>query len=422
MEKLVPIGYNRLGCSYTAAAFYPSSSIIMFHCKLQIMALGLIRGLAVLSVCAAATIASPGERRAPQLPDVDAIAAHTTPYDGWQPMANASPPSHMPNTLARRSNVEAGDKGDPHEAINEPAHAVGDTAESSPAKPQNSAAMGERRQERPTRAHQRSEAAQATAQADKQTLAKERIRMVQSRHTVKLSRFLTLDAARTWLPGPSPAHVDRVGAFRVLVDVWNEYDGLAKRLRKLTAPEAAPAPPAAAAAATEAPAPRHTLEAKTAAAARARARQRAREIAEVEESMRRLLPWTYRRKQFGRYMARLAGAMAPAAPELNIEAAVDATAAELRRLGHDLPARAAELVPPNEWPAAAARAEAARAEAAPAKAAAPAAALQPLLLQQEWAEAVEVLVRDAEEQEARTGASWLSRFRDAKAVSPYLLS
>jgi hypothetical protein len=146
-------------------------------------------------------------------------------------------------------------------------------------------------------------------------------------------------------------------------------------------------------------------------------RQLARVIAKVEEAMRRLLPWTYRRKRFGRYMAKLADAMAPTMHDVDIEADIDATVAELRQLGHDLPARAAELVPPDEWPAAAVRAQEARANAAAA-----AMALQPMPPQHEWAEAVEVLVREAEEQEAQTCTPGLSRFRDAEALCLYLPS
>ncbi len=236
---------------------------------------------------------------------------------------------------------------------------------------------------------------------------KQRVREANSRHTVRLSRFLTLDAARTWLAGPAATDVERMGAFRVLADMWNEYDTAAKRLRQLKAP-----PGKASATTTTASGP---ADANTAAAARAQ------EIAELEERMRELRPWTYRRKTLARYMGKLAHVIAPTKKNANIDAAVDATVAELHRHGYDLRAYAAKLVPPNEWQAAVARAADAKAKAAAAVAAEAAATTPPPPTpKQEWAGTVELLVREALEEEAQTGTSWLSKFHGTEAVSTFL--
>jgi hypothetical protein len=140
------------------------------------------------------------------------------------------------NILVRRSNVDTGGEGDRQGDNNQPAPSVDDTGTSSPAKPMEGTAKGRTNQAKPKGTGRQSEAADADTQANKQALDRERVRRARARRSVKLSRFLTLDAARTWLPGDTPAHIDRVGAFRVLAGLWDGYGAPAEWLRKLTAP------------------------------------------------------------------------------------------------------------------------------------------------------------------------------------------
>jgi hypothetical protein len=202
--------------------------------------------------------------------------------------------------------------------------------------------------------------------------------------TKKLSGFLSLRAARLWLLGPTPAHIDRLGAYRALTDMWVEYDATVKQLRRRQA-QAAKLPPDAAAALQP-------------------------EMAQMQETLSRLSPFVNVRRKYARYMAKLAGVIRSTSRDADIAAVIDQSVAKLRQMGYNLPAKAAEVVPPEEMAEALAEAEAAQAAALVKEG-------TMRTLRQEWEGVVDKLVREAMEHEASTGTSWLQRHDGLEAVS-----
>jgi hypothetical protein len=213
----------------------------------------------------------------------------------------------------------------------------------------------------------------------------DRLRDAIAAYSQKLSRFFRLDVARAHLAGPTPAHRARLGAFRVLADMWNEYSNAAQRLRQLRrdAPK------------LEATAGKPAVD---------------DEIAALEARMRELAPWTTRRKQFASYIARLAGAMNPTPSDAaDIDAAVEYTVRRLPEMGYDLEAEAQRMLSDDAPP----RKGKKKATARPMT---KIAALAPWP-QQNWDADIEALVQDAAQEESRAGTSWLTPHSGPEAVS-----
>ncbi len=143
--------------------------------------------------------------------------------------------------------------------------------------------------------------------------------------------------------------------------MWNKYEAAARRLGQLNA------------------------DSEKQSAAAGGAEEFGRERQALRDTLQRLRPWTYRRKQFRRYMAKRAGAIAPSPHDAELEAAVEAAVRELQALGHDLRARAAELVPEDLGVKLGSEELGRR--------------------RKEWHDAVETLLRDAAQEQARTGIS-----------------